>query len=91
MLKVKDNVDLKELEKYGFKGTQDYYIDIMGNLKGVAVLEGIVRISKERKEIDVVYSPNEISHIFDNFYSVAYNELVYDLIKADLIEKVDEE
>ena len=37
MLKIKDGVDLKELEKYGFKYRKDYYIKFIKDLKVMTV------------------------------------------------------
>jgi hypothetical protein len=71
MLKIKDNVDLKELEKFGF-----------------------------RYDKDCLYKQLDYGHIFINNYRnvCIYNEksnfqldTLYDLIKADLVEKVEEE
>ena len=79
-LRIKDNVDLKELEKFGFKynDVYNYYyfnIDI-----------------SERLEIDKL--SHEI-HLFidDEYYHCRTGnntfDLLYDLIKADLVEKVE--
>lgn len=77
MLKIKDNVDLKELEKYGFifkcgmcwkpkKGTWE-------------VIE--VKIDLETK---IISFPG----LSDMFHT--REDTLYDLIKADLVEKVDD-
>lgn len=78
MLKVKDNVDLKELEKYGFKKTKfnSYIIDFGSN----HYESNFINISTKDRVIDVVtayFGHKEIS-------------ILYNLIKADLIEKVDD-
>ena len=70
MLKIKDNVDLKELEKFGFKKDKNIYY--YKNVFSVIVL----RIFDNRK----ISNPTD-----DNG-----NVLLYDLIKADLVEKVDD-
>ena len=72
MLKIKDDVDLKELEKYGFKydETDNSYsrehiiINIDDNIYNI----------KNTRKIYIVGS--------DSLY------IIYDLIKADLVEKV---
>ena len=75
MLKIKDNVDLKELEKFGFKKdehgyyTEDTYISI--NPK-----DGWTS-NKEICEKSFESTPT-------------YADTLYDLIKADLVEKVDD-
>ena len=75
MLKIKDNVDLKELEKYGFIFVDradlwyTYYFNQENNMK-------------------VDYSDREL-----DFYNCGLGDNIvntlYDLIKADLVEKVD--
>ena len=74
MLKIKDNVDLKELEKFGFElceyvlfyeyhSKSDYKDSIMINMKNKRLL------------------------FYQNFNGKSYDTL-YDLIKAGLVEKV---
>lgn len=70
MLKIKDNVDLKELEKFGFKKDKNIYY--YKNVFNVIVL----RVFDNRK----ISNPTD-----DNG-----NVLLYDLIKADLVEKVED-
>lgn len=77
MLKIKDNVDLKELEKFGFKknnlidkGHYEINYRNMNNIK----------INSDTKLIHY----NQMS--VDNFIP----NIIYDLIKADLVEKVGE-
>lgn len=80
MLKIKDNVDLKELEKYGFeKWTREsccnryaYIYDCDGKTTTKLVIH-------KDKTIRIV-----------NFNSKVVN-LIYDLIKDGLVEKVSEE
>ena len=84
MLKIKDNIDLKELEKYGFSfwengcGTTGYscktkrgYINIIEKDKEYV---GKVNVERLIMENDLVRNVN----------------LFYDLIKADLVEKADD-
>ena len=77
MLKIKDNVDLKELEKFGFKyfknGTyRVYQIDKWGSYLGVELKDRILQIGVQ-----------DYTDIEDN--------VIYDLIKADLVEKVGDD
>ena len=81
MLKIKDNVDLKELEKFGFtqnsKGNYDYRRFLDG------ILGYRVYVTKNHHYIQIqIY---EVSLI-----AKSLQELIYDLIKADLVEKVGE-
>lgn len=91
MLKIKDNVDLKELEKYGFEYVKrrDY---------GKKTNEYIYRNDKEN--INVFTGDNELNatpkvlYMMDDISSYQespifeYPNVLYDLIKADLVEKV---
>ena len=85
MLKIKDNVDLKELEKYGFKINDDktYYEQrIDGNWWNLRV------VNIEDRWLD--HLTEEIGYWAftddDELLSITFD----DLIKADLVEKVDE-
>ena len=80
MLKIKDSVDLKELEKFGFeKDGYNYYYDFIpyNENNGQYVLIGV----KERK----IY----LDYIDLDYFDKSV-ELLYDLIKADMVEKVEE-
>jgi hypothetical protein len=80
MLKIKDNVDLKELKKYGF-----IFKDALPNIcwkpkKGTwEVIE--ISINLHNRIID-------IQGIGDLFHTK--EDTLYDLIKANLVEKVGE-
>lgn len=85
MLKIKDNVDLKELEKLGFKKRiDDEYVKVFENsLQG----DIKIRITAER----TVYPVIDL-----DFYNLGHSsefklhDTLYDLIKADLVEKVED-
>ena len=93
MLKIKDDIDLKELEKFGFKNTiDDTYFKTEPN------------DDYERFETNIVINPkgafekNEIIiEILDDDNSEEKCDIdigmridtLYDLIKADLVEKID--
>lgn len=70
MLKIKDNVDLKELEKFGLVKVEDCYI--WRNKYDVVCIE----ISIINRKIWLTGDKNA-------------NIIFYDLIKADLVEKVE--
>jgi hypothetical protein len=82
MLKIKDNVDLKELEKYGFKFHEEYY-DENGNLKYYFAGQNLYIFEKENGEFDRSFDNTDYG------FSMYDIDLLYDLIKADLVEKVD--
>lgn len=86
MLKIKDNVDLKELEKFGFKFIENCIIP--NGLKAI--------------EIDCYVKPNKAGEFNSSCTFIKCNYLkeietpiydvdnLYDLIQAGLVEKVEE-
>jgi hypothetical protein len=77
MLKIKDNVDLKELEKYGFKK----YINFRYYLECEEVT---VEVNIESRELYLFSTGAE------EIQSMSIPHAVYDLIKDGLVEKVEE-
>ena len=83
MLKIKDNVDLKELKKYGFCEIDEFgiinylFYKTPFNLR----VSSYKIIMLEHEEIDTLYG--EVDDII--------LQKLYDLIKADLVEKVESE
>ena len=81
MLKIKDNVDLKELEKYGFvKCNFGYEKEI--DMEDYTIT---IKIEKEFEEA-IMYIQNDY---YDCDYTCLIPSVIYDLIKDDLVEKVD--
>ncbi len=80
MLKIRENVDLKELEKYGFKEYNDCYSRDYNN-------DYLTRIDKDTREILKV--DYEWSFLQNKYYKNSTYK-IDDLIKADLVEKVEE-
>ena len=82
MLKIKDNVDLKELEKFGFKYDEKmnyYYKQCLGTFNKFIVFT----------EEDIDSCKGQIVFYNDSaFNTTLYLGTLYDLIKADLVEKV---
>ena len=83
MLKIKDNVDLKELEKFGFKkyttgNLESYY----QNLKFINGYEREICVDENSHLISIDY--------YDYEFTEKFTDILYDLIKADLVEKVKE-
>ena len=77
MLKIKDNIDLKELEKFGFKEGEEYY---GFNINKYDI--GLI-IGKTYREIQIVsgmYADDENGEKVE--------PMLYDLIMAGLVEKV---
>lgn len=93
MLKIKDSVDLEELERFGFKPKYD---ENTGKIKAYEKIKkeeeymglGITRTTIKGKirifrRTDIEWRINPYNEYFDV-------DTLYDLIKADLVEKVEE-
>ena len=78
MLKIKDNVDLKELEKFGFKDDGCY--------KCKLDCEFTCEVLNNRC-IDIDYDSSE-NYEYQNW--VSNLDVLFDLIQAGLVEKVGE-
>ena len=101
MLKIKDNVDLKELEKFGF---EPYYNAYTGEICEYHLYAGLYKYVKITREERKKFFDKIMAKIFKNYPSEYYvlnfydyiglkaekEDLLYDLIKADLVEKVEE-
>ena len=69
MLKIKDNIPLKELEKFGFENKSDYV--------KICAFGRVVVLKRSRKLFIEEYSCEDTCY-----------DIIYDLIKADMVEKV---
>ena len=83
MLKIKDNVDLKELENYGFTVTPSGTAYSLFKSYPKTSDELDITIIPSTRELDVYVS--ELWLLDDLFDSI------FDLIKAGLVEKVEGE
>jgi hypothetical protein len=84
MLKIKDNVDLKELEKYGFKRMKNHFYKCKRNSYLKNLPNGCIEIDS---------ATSLISQDGTGFFrkdEIIYQDTLYDLIKADLVEKIDD-
>lgn len=79
MLKIKDNVDLKELEKYGFRPRYNTYT---GQID-------FYELFPENKLSIRMDCPVYRRIACDKYYDIA--EILYDLIKDGLVEKVQDD
>ena len=78
MLKIKDNVDLKDLEKFGFKESENKMYYIYEDEESYEIL-GV------SKDCNTIYIQSE------NSFSIAEEgslDILFDLIQAGLVEKV---
>ena len=87
MLKIRDNVNLKELEKFGFKYTpncyENYKLCLQNDLEGAIY----IRITNDK----IVYPVSDLDmYNLGNKNEFKMYDILYDLIKADLVEKVEE-
>lgn len=84
MLKIKDDVDLKELEKYGFNSFKNgYYKRWYASEYGICSYE----INSDTRKIIFTICDNPA---WNYFFKTEINDTLYDLIKADMVEKVEE-
>ena len=81
MLKIKDNVDLKELEKYGFEHHTMIYVKEIKRNSEFLKEEKVIYVEEEDREISIHKGLFNVDEELDT---------IYDLIKADLVEKVDD-
>lgn len=98
MLKIKDEVDLKELEKFGFKPKYDedtgelkeYYKEYVEQERVQKYGETIqFYIEKKRKFLKNYYScKGGTWDTFNARFGYEVIDLIYDLIQAGLVEKV---
>lgn len=92
MLKIKDNVELKELEKYGFKFYKNFYYDDDGITKLDCYLFDCY---DNRTYVQVFVKTKEValhSGVFGDgpeYFFDTQLDVLYDLIQAGLVEKVE--
>lgn len=82
MLKIRDNVDLKELEKYGFKYDKEMS----------EPYNKCYSCSEKWQKILIIEDDADL-RIYETMWNSNcqfINNVLYDLIKADLVEKVEE-
>ena len=84
MLKIKDNVDLKELEEFGFKYDENYGVWKWDRLDKDGIPFYQVYITKRHHNIQI-----RIGYV--SYIAHRLQELLYDLIQAGLVEKVSED
>ena len=87
-LRIKDSVDLEELKKYGFVNDEIY-----GRKVKVKKMMTKEKWNAEIVEIDLITRQLQI-FVDDEYYEIYTNsdtlDFIYDLIKADLVVKVEE-
>ena len=98
MLKIKDGVDLKELEKHGFKKENWGYVYYPNNNSPQTRYFSAIKIEKENKIIrfdleNMSIWCNDLSQLeldFENIRNsyVVFKEKMLDLIKDGLVEEI---
>ena len=84
MIKIKDNVDLKELEKYGFELRHYSWANNIYE-------RPLMYPNYSKQSLYVDYNSREIDEEEPTFSVIdAKEEHIQDLKKADLVEKVEE-
>ena len=83
MLKIKDDVNLKELEKFGFENNYNNEY-LLKSYKKDFSQDDYISIKKEDRSIQMRHYQEEygVTNI------IRIDELLYDLIQAGLVEKV---
>ena len=82
MLKIKDEIDLKELEKFGFKLYENEKSQYWFNNRGIEIKgDKVTRKGLCRRQISNPHYFGHDKHTFD---------VLYDLIRAEMVEKVVE-
>ena len=82
MLKINDNVDLKVLEKYGFKHYTMIYVKEIKRSNEILKEEKNIYVEEENREISIHKGLFNVDEELDT---------IYDLIKAGLVEKVSDD
>jgi hypothetical protein len=103
MLKIKDNVDLKELEKFKFKPTynkdtgeiEEYMLDTSSKYhKTYVKITHLYKLNKWLVPFKGMFKIKNRTILFVQYLGGYFDEiqqdLLYDLIKAGLVEKVEE-
>lgn len=88
MLKIRDNVDLNVLEKYGFVNDEIY-----GRKVKRKIMMTKEKWNAEIVEIDLITRQLQIfvdDEYYENYTNSDTLDFIYDLIKADLIIKEEE-
>ena len=94
MLKIKNEIDLNVLEQFGFttENKNEYvYKTSFGYSTDVGVMDASLYVDKERRTLSI---RNTVELEYANWeafeeYNDVFLSIVYDLIQAGLVEKVE--
>lgn len=89
MLKIRDGIDLKELEKYGFEVTGNFAKKVWywNAIEGVSIEEDTWLVV-EYRQLWLIEQGAKQSN--ERWFGNPQFDTVFDLIKDGLVEKVDE-
>ncbi len=95
MLKIKDNVDLKELEKFGFKNTiNDTWIKYTANSDNryeTGILVNPLYTEIKNKIVYYTNNTEDLEDIQEDYIDLTSElDILYGLIQAGLVEKVSD-
>ena len=86
MLKIKEEVDLKELEKFGFKCDETKFENWNLRLQDTFTGAVEIRITNDR----IVYPVADLDYYnLGNKCELKMHDIMYDLIQAGLVKKVE--
>lgn len=85
MLKIKDNVDLKELEKFGYASNYDgsYWYKYVTNRRRISIW----RYNRSIED-DIVDRTTYTGFKYEGEYRHQVKKYIQDLIQANLVEKI---
>lgn len=97
MLKIKDNVPLSELEKFGFRinkelsGIEYYYINCGDNRSHIFVyLDDYIYDTNDKVgKGQIALCSGYFGDYAETWFGEKQLDVLYDLIKADMVEKVE--
>lgn len=94
MLKIKDGIDLKILEKFGFRINKElnfYYIDCGDNRSHIFVyLDDYIYDTNDKVgKGQIALSSGYFGDYAETWFGENQLDVLYDLIKADMVEKVE--
>ena len=83
MLKIKNNVDLKELEKFGFKENYNN-TSLIKEFGDDSSTNDYIAVNKDTRELIIGHYQDE----YGATYIKGVSELLFHLVLANLVEKV---
>ena len=86
-VKIKDNINLKQLEKFGFREIKENDFANPGCADCYILEDGIVgiKIDKKTRKIEIVLYNED--YLYDNVSNIDLAKVYYDLILMGLVEE----